>query len=244
MKKGLFFILIFTLTGCTPLLREADLYSEKSIQSYKIAIQKYRDLIKISKDKEEIQQKLGKLYYLHGDYESAIKELSGLSDFYSQKLLAISYFKTQDFTTALSIFGQHTHLIDPEYLYYYGLTCERLNLYEKAEDLYNRIEDREYSVLAKERLEAIKPRLEEKLDPIIQSLIEESLLKDYPEAGAVILLCDEEIELKADNTLESDIHFIVRILNERGKKDFSEVKIRISSAIRSPAINKRIIIKI
>jgi len=225
MKKGLLFILIFTLTGCTPLLRRADLHSEKSIQSYKIAIQKYRDLLKISKDKEEIQQKLGRLYYLHGDYESAIKELFGLSDFYSQKLLAISYFKTQDFTTALSIFGQYDHLADPEYLYYYGLTCERLNLYEKAEDLYNRIEDREYLVLAKERLEAIKPRLEERLEPFIRNLIEESLLKDYPEAGAVILLCDEKIELKSDNTLESDVHFIVRILNERGKKDFSEVEI-------------------
>ncbi len=225
LKKGLLFILIFALAGCAPLLRRADLHSERSVRSYKIAIQKYRDLLKISEDKEEIQQKLGRLYYLHGDYELAIKELFGLSDFYSQKLLAISYFKIQDFTTALSIFSQYDDLIDPEYLYYYGLTCERLNLYERAKNLYNRIEDKKYSVFAQERLEAIKPRLEERLDPFIQSLIEESLLKDYPEAGAVILLCDEKIELKLDNTLESDIHFIVRILNERGKKDFSEVEI-------------------
>jgi len=225
-NKILLFLFILTLTGCVSSLKKADLYSEKSTRSYKTAIKEYENALRISKDRGEIHYKLAKLYFNHGDYESAIKELSQVSPILGQKLLAICYFKIQDFTSALSIFSQGDEKItDPEYLYYYGLTCERLNLYEKAEEVYERIKDERYSLLAKERLVKIKPKLEKESEPFIQSLIQESLLKEYPEAGAIILFCDEKIELNPDNTWESEGHLIVKILNERGKKDFSEVEI-------------------
>ena len=36
---------------------------------------------------------------------------------------------------------------------------------------------------------------------------------------------DENVNLSADNTLVSDARYIIKILNERGKKDFAEVVI-------------------
>ena len=226
MRNRMFLLLlIFNLAGCATPLERAELYSEKSIQFFKMAVREYKEALKVSEEKERIQYKLAELYYLHGDYESAIKELSHLSDLPSQRLLAICYFKIQDFTTALSIFNRLGKIEDSEYLYYYGLTCEKLNLYAKAEEIYGKIKEGEYLELAKGRLKEIRPRLEKGLDPFILSLVQESLLKEYPEAGAVILFCDERIELKSDNTLEVDLHVIIKILNERGKRDLSEVKI-------------------
>ena len=51
----------------------------------------------------------------------------------------------------------------------------------------------------------------------------------YPNAGALILLCDEKIELKPQNTAVYYEHILIKILNERGKQDFSEAVISYDS---------------
>ncbi len=47
----------------------------------------------------------------------------------------------------------------------------------------------------------------------------------YPQAGALVLSCDEEIEVTPQGTQVSYSHYIIKILNARGKEDFSETHI-------------------
>ncbi|MFH1202380.1 MAG: DUF3857 domain-containing protein, partial [Candidatus Omnitrophota bacterium] len=51
----------------------------------------------------------------------------------------------------------------------------------------------------------------------------------YPQAGALVLSCDEKIEVLPNNTQVSTMHYIVKILNERGKEDFAESHIEYDS---------------
>jgi len=83
---------------------------------------------------------------------------------------------------------------------------------------------------AKERIKIIAqkgplPNIKE-LDPSVAKIIAESgSFKDYPEAGALILFSDEKIEISAEDTKKVYLHYIIKILNERGKEDFAEAHI-------------------
>jgi hypothetical protein len=53
--------------------------------------------------------------------------------------------------------------------------------------------------------------------------------KLYPQAGALILLANESVEITRGNTQESNLHYLVKVLNERGKEDFAETAIEYDS---------------
>jgi tetratricopeptide (TPR) repeat protein len=226
------FLLIFT-AGCATTdnihLQKAIQFANKSQDFYQKAIQEYKWALEISGDKATINFKLGQLYYHHGDYDKAIEILSSVDNIEAKKILAYSYYKSNNFTDALSIFNKLGDLEDDEYLYYYGLTSEKLNLFDQAKKIYQKLKSQKYIVLAQRRIKSIDSLIEatniKELDPYIYKIIKDSpTQKDYPQASALILLSDERYEVSNDNTAVFERHFMVKILNERGK-DFGEVEI-------------------
>lgn len=224
---------IFFIVGCatarSPYLENAKLFSEKSQDFYNKAIYEYKQALKISDNKDDVYFKLGKLYYQHGDYNEAIEVLKPLSSSEAKKLLAYSYFKSNDFTDALSIFNRLEEPQDEETLYYYGLTSERLNLFDQAKKLYQDIKSHEYLALAKSRIESIDSLIEpiniKELDPDTYEVIKNSPSQEqYPQASALVLLSDEKFEVSENNTAVFETHAVIKILNDRGKS-FGEVEI-------------------
>lgn len=143
--------------------------------------------------------------------------------------MAISYYRTGDFTDALEIFNKQ-QIPDDEYLYYHGLTCEKLNLFDEALKAYNKIRDETFSLKAKARSDAIEkqagPLHIKDIDPKVYNILANApAAEKYPQAGALILSCDEKVKISAEGTQVSSLHYIIKILNERGKEDFSETHI-------------------
>ena len=221
---GLLIIAVLAL-GC---VQESPSYLAKQGEYfYKKAIASYQRLVK--KEKRNVAQRiaLAKLYLNRGDFEAAIKTLKGQEDKTAKQLLGEAFYQAGDYTQALGLFERSGKISEDEYLYYYGLTCQRQNLYEKALELFGRIKGKEYSALAGERVSSIQGLSLGGLDisDQLKEKIEEATREKYPLAGAVMILVDEHVKLSPDNTLVSDARYLIKILNERGKKDFAEVVI-------------------
>jgi len=228
-KKFAFYPLVLILfCGCTQKseLKEAQIYARQSEAAYQRAVKIEQDLIARGKDLDRLYFDLGKLYYDHGEFDKATEAFKKTPLAQAQELLAVSYYRTGDFTDALGIFNKQEVRQD-EALYYYGLTCEKLNLFDKALDIYKKIKAPQFFPLAAERIKNIERQINLKnikdIDPEVARLIAGSPgQKEYPQAGALVLSCDEKVEITAQNTQISSLHYVVKILNERGKSDFSE----------------------
>ena len=220
-------ILIF-LVGCSAELENAKHLAEKSKSAYKRSIAGYQRLLAKNKKNNDLRLELARLYLGHGDYDSAIAVLHGSEGLKSQMLLAVSLYKSGDYTQALGIFEKLGKIQDGEYLYYYGLTCKKHNLYEQALEALTRIKNKEYAPKAQELIKSIQGSTREypqNTTPELKEAILNSTQEKYPLAGAVIILADEDIRLLKDDTVVSQSRFIIKILNERGKNDFSEIVI-------------------
>ena len=220
------FILTFLIFGCGKTdIDRARKYSVQSEKLYQEAIAQYESIIKSSKDKSEARLNLGRLYFQHKDYEDAIKELQNIDSQEAKKLLALSLFESADYTGALRVF-ERLETEDAQILFFHAATCEELNLYEPAIKLYEKIQDLEYKGKAQTRLETInlvdKGELAHDVLDVIKNAPNQD---DFPQAGSVILLAEEDIKINPNDTAEYTEHFLVKILNERGKQDFSEVVI-------------------
>jgi hypothetical protein len=176
---------------------------------------------------------LGKLYFDHGEFREAIEAFKKAETEEAKKFLAISYYSLGDFTAALEVFNRND-IPDEEYLYYYGLTCEKLNLFDQALEHYAKIQSPDFVSLAGARIDQIERRARGKVIKDIDPRVAEILAaappaENYPQAGALILWCDERIEVSAENTQLTDLHYIIKILNERGKDSFAETAIEYDS---------------
>ncbi|MEW6170233.1 MAG: DUF3857 domain-containing protein [Candidatus Omnitrophota bacterium] len=234
MKRIIFFISVFLFLGCN--FNTADYFAKKSEYFYEKAIKQYKKALNTTKVQDEIKFKLAELYFSHKDYDLAIEQLKPLSQIHAQKMLAISYYQTGDYTQSLGIFERlgEPKDKDDEYLYYWGLTCEKLNLYTKAKELYEKIKDIKFKDLAKKRLSEIYKYDHQKklsdLDPETQKIIRECPpSKNYPNAGALVLFSESTIKVLTDNTLQAQEHVLVKIINERGKREFSEIALEYDS---------------
>jgi len=211
-------------------LQLANFYASQSQRYTTKAIKLYQELI--GKDlepslKEETRIKLADLYLSTGRYEDAVQCLGKSISQKAQKKLAIAYFENSQFSDALAQFDRLGKLDDSEYLYYYGQTLEKHNLYDKALDIYSLIgkSSGNYS-RTKERINSINLSEGAELSKDIEGIVKNSpTQEDYPEAGAIVLLADEEFEAFADNTAKYDVHMMVKIFNERGKEAFSEIQL-------------------
>ena len=237
-----FFLSSLFLCFLTPLVQArthlelADEYATKSEEFFNEAVSEYNlALEEPGADIHRIQFLLGKLYYEHGKFERAMGILSSLysqakEDFAVAKLLALSYYKTGNYTHALVIFDKNENSTDQEFLYYYGQTCEKKSLFDKAIRIYNQIKEGKYLSLAENRILLINARMrlvtvDDIKDPYLRNLIKTSPgSAEYPNAGAIVLLDDERLEILSDGTAFQTTHFMVKILNERGKH-YGEVEL-------------------
>ena len=216
------------LSGCIKKdeLNEARTDVGRSQLYYQHAVERYKDLVKAGGDSGRLYLELGQLYFSHGDFEQAIESFRKAKGTAADRFIAISYYLTGNFTEALEIFNKQ-ELRDDEYLYYHGLTCEKLNLFDQALGAYNKIRGLKFKARAKTRIDTIEresglARIKD-TDPEVNKIITGPYSsKEYPQAGALILYCDERFEVTAENTEVSTLHYIVKILNQRGKEDFAE----------------------
>jgi hypothetical protein len=232
-----FLIVVFTfllsslLTGCAQIstLNQAQDYLRQSQVYYQRAITLYKDLIAKGEDLDRLRFELGRLYYNNGDFKQAIEGLKNTGEPLAKKFLAISYYRLGNFTDALEVFNQND-MLDDEYLYYYGLTCEKLNLFDRALEIYKKIKAQDFAGPALERTNIID-KLEasthiKDISPQVDKILANAPSEEqYPQAGALILYCDEKIEITPQNSQVSYLHYVIKILNERGKVDFSETQI-------------------
>lgn len=225
-------ILLFTfwIIGCGGKndLEQAQKYAQQSQDYYGRAINLYKDLLSKNKDLDRLYFELGRLYYEHGDLEPAIEQFKQTRLRKAKKLLAIAYYRLGNYTDALEIFNKYKG--DDEARYYYGLTSEKLNLYDQALDAYRTIKSQNFLLPAQRRINLIEKQVNPApiitLDPVISELIKQApAVENYPQAGALILSCDENVEVTPAHTQVSSLHYIIKILNERGKEDFSEAQI-------------------
>jgi transglutaminase-like putative cysteine protease len=222
------------LSGCGGKneLEKAQQAVRQSSALYNRAINSYKDIISRGKDDQQLSRmhfELGQLYYTHGDLRPAVDELKKTSQPEAIKLLAISYYQLGDFTDGLEVFDK-IKAPDDQTRYYHGLTCERLNLYDQSLDIYQKIKSPQFAALAAERINLIEkqisPALIKDIDPKAAGIIKDAPgQEDYPQAGGLILSCDERVEITDQDTQVSSLHYMIKILNERGKEDFAEAQI-------------------
>ncbi len=234
----IFFVFSYFLIGCGK-NHDSDLARDFTRQGgicYQKAIKEYERLISQGGNSGKLYFELGRLYFSRGEFRAAQESFKKSDVLDAKKFLGISYFRSGDFTDALEVFGKEPIFSDDEYLYYYGLTCEKLNLFDKAVENYKKITalGGNFLLKAQERVGLIEKQtgvlhikdLDAKIDKI---LTQAPGSEQYPQAGALILSCDEEIEITVQGTQVSSSHYLIKILNERGKEDFSEAKISYDS---------------
>jgi len=237
-RKIIIAVLLLILMGCdnpqTVLdnkIKKADFFANQGTECFKKAISLYENLLN-NKDvpennKIEIKNKLGNLYLHISDFGKAIELFKDIDSIDAKKKLAIAYFKNAQYSDALALFDRLGQLPDENYLYYYGQALEKHNLYDKAVAIYSLInKDKELLDKAKDRIRTIN--LSENIigqEDIKRLLKDSPQQEDYPQAGALVILADETFEVFENNTAESTSHFIIKIFNERGKEEFSELQL-------------------
>lgn len=233
-EKSLLVIVVVILAlfgGCAQKnpLEQAQDELKSSEQAYQKAVAAYNELIKQGKDLDKLYFALGKAYYEHADFSGAQEAFKKSNDPQAKKYTAFSYYRMGDFVNALDAFTRND-FNDDEYLYYHGLTCEKLNLFDQAIITYKKIQGQAFASQAELRIEDIEKNtsalnIKDK-DPEVYKIIASAPeAKLYPQAGALILYCDEKIETSRENTQVSYLHYIIKILNERGKEDYSEIQV-------------------
>ncbi len=207
--------------------------AERSDYYYQQAVAQYKTLLTKADNSAKTYFDLGMLYYSHGDFENALSVLKKAKEPKAEKFIAISYYRLGQFTDALEVFDK-MKTEDAESLYYKGLTEEKLNLFDRALATYKNIKVPQFKSLAEQRLDIIeKDTLAsyiKDVDSDIYNIISAApKAENYPQAGGLILYCDEQIEVNSEYNQISQMHYLVKILNQRGREDFSEIQIEYDS---------------
>jgi transglutaminase-like putative cysteine protease len=236
MKIKVFvFVLMLGAAGCwNPMkdVRQADRLALQSGQDYVKAVALYAKALAHlprGKNKEVVRLKLGRLYAGKGDTEGAVRVLAASALIEGRRLFAEALFHSGAVTDALEVFNKIGDSGPAGYRYAYGLTLEKNNLFDQALRLYASLRnDPSYGARAAARIAAINLTSGEAafagIDPAIRKLIEASPgVEAYPEAAALILFSDETMTLTDDSRLVSEVHMVIKILNDRGKEAYGEV---------------------
>lgn len=157
LKYIIIFLCLSLIAGCGQ-KDELGLAQEcvgKSDVYYQHAVERYKKLITEGKDAQRLHFELGRLYFSRGDFNHAQEELRKTSYLPSQKLLAISLYRLGNFVDALEIFNK-AKISEDEFLYYHGLTAEKLNLFDQALEAYKKIKGKDFSLKSRERIQVIE----------------------------------------------------------------------------------------
>lgn len=258
-KRIILYIFLFItfshFTGCSSSdfdVKKADRLAAASHSSYLEAARLYEKVLAVLPQgdfKNNVRFKLGELFFRGGDYTAAAEVLKLIDSKQAQRLLAISYFKDADFTSALEAFNKNRGLRDQEFLYYYARTLEKSNLYDQALKIYAAIDiSSAFGRESQKRIAMINlvnyGVLFAGVDAEVVKLIKASPgIDEYPDAAGLYLLIDENMTLTEDNHLESVSHTCVKILNERGKEKFAEVSLQYDSTYEKLEVEYARIIK-
>ncbi|MDP2906209.1 MAG: DUF3857 domain-containing protein [Candidatus Omnitrophota bacterium] len=232
-------ISIFVLTGCGR-KNDLELAREKAARSqlyYQHATGLYKKLIAAGSNAAHARFELGRLYFEHGEFQLAREEFEKSNAPGAPKFLAITDYHLGDYRTALELFDRNK-FSDEQSRYFYALTAEKLNLFDQAVSIYKEITAGQYKSEALRRIEDIRKEAAEQsikeLSPEVSAILDQApAAVQYPQAGALILSCNESIEINPDGTQTAYLYYLIKILNERGKEDFAEAKIDYDSTYES-----------
>ncbi|HRZ13954.1 MAG TPA: DUF3857 domain-containing protein [Candidatus Omnitrophota bacterium] len=223
------------LSGCQQkdALEQARTAAAKSADYYAAAVRDYENVLRSGGDSASVRLELGKLLFDKGEYARAVEEFGKSALPEARTLQGISLFHLGRYTDALEVFkGGESQNAD--YRYYRGLTEEKLNLFDQALQQYALIRSGDYARLAREREQEIRkehtPVQIRDIDPQVAAILAAAPpASRYPQAGALVLFADEKEEITADNKALTTMHFVIQILNERGKERFAEMPIEYDS---------------
>ncbi|MBI5873866.1 MAG: DUF3857 domain-containing protein [Candidatus Omnitrophica bacterium] len=236
-KQILTILLVIGLAGCSKAdldIWRAGYLSRFSQRSAQAAIDLYQDALTHVPEGARagvIRIKLGKMYLGSGDYVKAAEQFRRVSSQEANELLARALLKNADYTGALEVFNKIGDKGSDAYLYDYALAAEKSNLYDQALRIYALIQkDVSLKGKAGERISAIslasaKGSFAGIDSELIKKIQASPSQEDYPDASAVYLLIDEDIELTPDNRQIDQVHYVLKVLNDRGKEMFSEVSL-------------------
>ncbi len=180
---------------------------------------------------DTIRIKLASLYIKRGAFEQAIEQLKEAASIDAKKLMAQVFLKNGDYTQALEVFNKCGEKGDDAYIFNYAIAAEKSNLFDQALRLYESIKSESgFFKEASERIKAInlisaKSKFAGVEDEIRERIESSGTQEDFPDASGLYLFMDENIELTNDGRLESDMHYCIKVLNDRGKEKFAEVSI-------------------
>ena len=175
---------------------QAQHYAQAAQKDFLTATALYEKELRAVPDSAPLHYAAGMVYYQRGDFERAINHFRKSKDYSaSRKYLAISLYRSGDYTGALDICNQEPKR-ESELLYYEGLICEKLNLFDRALKAYRGVMRPKIIGAARQRIsiieKAINPLLIKDIDPEVAALLAHSPGQQaYPQAGALILLSDE-----------------------------------------------------
>ena len=231
---------IFSLSAGCIRKNELGLARESAARSelyYQHAVEHYKNLIAGGVFIDQTRFELGRLYYEHGEFQKAREEFEKSNASGGLKFLAITDYRLGDYRTALELFDRNK-FSDDQSRYFYGLTAEKLNLFDQAVSIYKEISGGQFQKDALRRIEDIRKEAAvlsiKELSPEVYAIIDRAPgAAEYPQAGVLILSCDENIEINPNGTQTAYLHYLIKILNERGKEDFAEAKIDYDSTYES-----------
>jgi len=225
--------------------KKAKLFLDKAIEEYKKALQDEKVNLTARKN-------LARLLLERGEYDKVVTFLSEVKeeekDFELLKLLGFAYFKQGRLTEALERLEKARSLNpnDTEVLLSLAQIYEDKKLFDEAIASYEKIVSlgkEKFTKIAKRRIELIKQQrksltIEDIKDPEIKRIILTAPeAKDFPEAGAAILLNEYECLVKKNNTMVEKIHKIIKIFNVRGREKYGEVQIDYDSTYQTVKID-------
>lgn len=249
IKSILLILCISLICGCQPhdTLQAARRRVAQADASYEHAVREFVAALTRQPGRDDLRFELGQLYFSHGQFQKAVEQFAALSTPRARERLGISYFYLGDYTSAHDVFSK-IGVLDGEAGYCAGLTAEKLNLFDKALENYRIMKDVTWKKRADERSAIIEKQKNSariaQVSPAVAAVISNApSAAHYPQAGALILDCDESVEITPDNRKISRMHYLIKILNERGKQDFSESKIEYDSTFEKIELNFARIIK-
>ncbi|UCG35478.1 MAG: DUF3857 domain-containing protein [Candidatus Omnitrophota bacterium] len=185
---------------------------------YDDTVGRYERLLQKQPENEALRLKLARFYYQFKDYERTKELLQGLEDKPAKILLAKTLTQLKEHTQALELFDRIGEVRDREYIFLYAQALEEKNLFPRAIKMYEKIKP-PFKEKAQERINQIKITIDEKMPFEVSELLkeQEEFLSRIEDEEAVILLVDEEAEIKEDNTALSSVHVIEKVLKEKGR---------------------------
>ena len=229
------------------------IYSKKAKILLDMEVKEDEKAIKDEKISNVARKELARLFLDAGRYNRVVNLLSPLEEekpeFEILKLLGIAYFKEGLLTQALERLEKAEGLQpnDAEVVFYLAQIYENKQLFEEALNSYEKVISlpgpEALSKIARQRIKNIQQEragftVEDIKDPEIKNLILTSPgAKEYPEAGAIILLNERECLVREDNTMIERIHRLVKILNVRGREKYGEINIDYDSTYQEVKVD-------